>query len=116
HPCYLSISRIPTHPSSTLFPYTTLFRSRDVGEQTQPVPIGKRTQEPGFRAILLDLSSERRADVPPRGQHGTRRLAQELVCHHHLVEHAVVHRLDERVADIPLLRVQVAQPEIAPRD
>src|SRR5687768_18281575 len=57
---------LPRPPSSTLFPYTTLFRSRDghrVDLFTSAVPIlDERRGVIGFRGVSKDITEQRRAE------------------------------------------------------
>src|SRR5947199_4906194 len=55
--CFLMIQR---PPRSTLFPYTTLFRSRDVGAAHQRLD-GRAPRRVGRRALRVDRGRERHA-------------------------------------------------------
>src|SRR5690242_21105020 len=57
-------------PGSTLFPYTTLFRSEVVGEQPQPrvaevgLHTGRAASDLGLLAERLELAAQLRGEVP----------------------------------------------------
>src|SRR3712207_8755129 len=82
-------------PRSTLFPYTTLFRSHvtsrpsptvELPRLTPPAPLGKATPQP--RAALLPRSEEHTSELPSR---------QYLVCRLLLDKHTTPQSLASRL-------------------
>src|SRR3712207_8059012 len=67
-------------PRSTLFPYTTLFRSLQDGEEQQRLPVPERGAHPALRQG--PGQQDRRADHAPRSEEHTSELQsrQYLVC------------------------------------
>ena len=91
-------------------------QQRDVPEEIDAMPITQGPEEPCFGAVRPDGVPERGADAP-RGQHGIRRLAQELVGDGDLEEDPVIHHLGEFVVRPPPLSVQLGEALIpAPRN
>src|SRR5260221_9011671 len=92
-------------PRSTLFPYTTLFRSRDL---EQPVPTSALSEEEIIAGVPVQLSEAvavpavgKDAGLQPREQKSTRKNYS-----HTVMSNAVLY-LRTNVAELPQLSVAV---------